>query len=84
MLRCRPAIAVVGTVEQKMLHFTENKGSGRKWLKSVPLPVPRLIIRIMAKAAAFSIGRIDDVTPVPTDSMKQKGGRKGRGLIRWQ
>jgi len=28
----------------------------------------------------MKIGRIEDVTPVPTDSTRRKGGRRGRRL----
>ena len=30
--------------------------------------------------SGLKIGRIEDVTPVPTDSTRKKGGRRGRRL----
>ncbi len=35
------------------------------------------VVRTMARSGV-RIGRIEDVTPLPTDSMKRKGGRRGR------
>jgi len=35
------------------------------------------VVRTMARTG-IRIGRIEDVTPLPTDSMKRKGGRRGR------
>ncbi len=35
------------------------------------------VIRTIARSGV-RIGRIEDVTPLPTDSMKRKGGRRGR------
>ncbi|MEM2755893.1 MAG: 30S ribosomal protein S11, partial [Candidatus Bathyarchaeia archaeon] len=34
-------------------------------------------IRILARAG-FKIGRVDDVTPIPHDGCRRKGGRRGR------
>jgi small subunit ribosomal protein S11 len=35
------------------------------------------VVRTVARTG-IRIGRIEDVTPLPTDSMKRKGGRRGR------
>lgn len=35
------------------------------------------VVRTIARTG-IKIGRIEDVTPTPTDSMKRKGGRRGR------
>lgn len=35
------------------------------------------VVRTIARTG-IRIGRIEDVTPLPTDSMKRKGGRRGR------
>ena len=35
------------------------------------------VIRTVARSGV-RIGKIEDVTPLPTDSMKRKGGRRGR------
>lgn len=36
-------------------------------------------LRALARAG-MRIGRIEDVTPIPTDSTRRKGGRRGRRL----
>ncbi len=35
------------------------------------------VVRTIARTGV-RVGRIEDVTPLPTDSMKRKGGRRGR------
>uniref|UniRef100_A0A6V7QWV3 40S ribosomal protein S14 n=1 Tax=Ananas comosus var. bracteatus TaxID=296719 RepID=A0A6V7QWV3_ANACO len=47
------------------------------------LGITALHIKLRATALARSgmkIGRIEDVTPIPTDSTRRKGGRRGRRL----
>ena len=48
-------------------------GSGSK----TPGPGAQAAIRALARAG-MRIGKIEDVTPVPHDSIRQKGGRRGR------
>jgi ribosomal protein S11 len=36
-------------------------------------------LRALARSG-MKIGRIEDVTPIPTDSTRRKGGRRGRRL----
>ncbi|KAK3205680.1 hypothetical protein Dsin_019726 [Dipteronia sinensis] len=36
-------------------------------------------LRALARSA-MKIGRIEDVTPIPTNNMRRKGGRRGRRL----
>ncbi|HYZ51395.1 MAG TPA: 30S ribosomal protein S11, partial [Nitrososphaeraceae archaeon] len=43
----------------------------------IPGPGAQAAIRALARAG-FRIGRIDDVTPVPHDSTRKPGGRRGR------
>ena len=44
-------------------------------------PGPRRAVGARALArAGIKIGRIEDVTPIPTDSTRRKGGRRGRRL----
>ncbi|VDC00495.1 unnamed protein product [Peniophora sp. CBMAI 1063] len=50
-------------------------GTGTK----TPGPGAQSALRALARAG-MSIGRIEDVTPVPTDSTRRKGGRRGRRL----
>ncbi|GAC76000.1 hypothetical protein PANT_19d00060 [Moesziomyces antarcticus T-34] len=50
-------------------------GTGTK----TPGPGAQAALRALARAG-MRIGRIEDVTPVPTDSTRRKGGRRGRRL----
>lgn len=42
-----------------------------------PGPGAQAVVRMIARRG-LRILRIEDVTPLPTDSMRKKGGRKGR------
>ncbi|AAZ12056.1 40S ribosomal protein S14 [Trypanosoma equiperdum] len=44
-----------------------------------PGPGAQAALRALARAG-MKIGRIEDVTPVPTDSTRRKGSRRGRRL----
>ena len=44
-----------------------------------PGPGAQSALRALARAG-MKIGRIEDVTPTPTDSTRRKGGRRGRRL----
>jgi len=44
-----------------------------------PGPGAQAALRALARAG-MRIGRIEDVTPCPTDSTRRKGGRRGRRL----
>ena len=48
-------------------------GTGLK----TPGPGAQAVVRTLARTG-LRIDRIEDVTPLPTDSMKRKGGRRGR------
>ncbi|KAJ8091730.1 ribosomal 40S subunit protein S14B [Marasmius tenuissimus] len=50
-------------------------GTGTK----TPGPGAQSALRALARAG-MRIGRIEDVTPVPTDCTRRKGGRRGRRL----
>ncbi len=43
----------------------------------IPGPGAQAAIRTLARAG-FKIGRIEDVTPIPHDSTRKPGGRRGR------
>lgn len=43
----------------------------------VPGPGAKAAIRALARGG-FKIGRIDDVTPIPHDTTRKKGGKRGR------
>ncbi|ODV92774.1 hypothetical protein CANCADRAFT_43349 [Tortispora caseinolytica NRRL Y-17796] len=50
-------------------------GTGTK----TPGPGAQSALRALARAG-MRIGRIEDVTPIPSDSTRKKGGRRGRRL----
>ena len=59
------------------LHIKLRATGGNK-TKS-PGPGAQAALRALARAG-MKIGRIEDVTPIPTDSTRRKGGRRGRRL----
>ncbi len=59
------------------LHF---KVRGRGGIDTrTPGPGAQAAMRALARLG-LKIGRIEDVTPIPTDSTRRKGGRRGRRL----
>merc|ERR1711908_221052 len=54
------------------------RGTGGNKAKT-PGPGGQSALRAIARAG-IKIGRIEDVTPVPSDSTRRKGGRRGRRL----
>lgn len=72
------AIKVVSILKTKgisMVHI-RIRAPGGVGLKT-PGPGAQAVVRTVARAGV-RITRIEDVTPLPTDSMKRKGGRRGR------
>lgn len=72
------ALKVVTTLKDKGITHVHVKirapgGAGTK----TPGSGAQAVVRTIARTGV-RIGRIEDVTPVPTDSMKRKGGRRGR------
>lgn len=65
-----PGLASSGDVLTKTL-----PGNGTK----TPGPGAQSALRALARAG-MKIGRIEDVTPTPSDSTRRKGGRRGRRL----
>ena len=59
------------------LHI-KMRGEGGVYSKT-PGPGAQAALRALARAN-MKIGRIEDVTPIPTDCTKRKGGRRGRRL----
>lgn len=49
-------------------------GSGPK----TPGPGAQAAIRALARAGFRQIGRIEEITPIPHDGTRRKGGRRGR------
>ena len=59
------------------LHIKLRATGGNK--TKTPGPGAHSALRALARAG-MKIGRIEDVTPIPTDSTRRKGGRRGRRL----
>jgi len=59
------------------LHVKLRATGGNK--TKTPGPGAQSALRALARAG-MRIGRIEDVTPIPTDSTRRKGGRRGRRL----
>eukprot|EP00178_Gracilaria_changii_P014087 TRINITY_DN39977_c0_g1_i1.p1 TRINITY_DN39977_c0_g1~~TRINITY_DN39977_c0_g1_i1.p1 ORF type:complete len:147 (-),score=27.93 TRINITY_DN39977_c0_g1_i1:28-468(-) len=59
------------------LHIKIRATGGNK--SKSPGPGAQSALRALARAG-MKIGRIEDVTPIPTDCTRRKGGRRGRRL----
>uniref|UniRef100_A0A0G4IDN1 40S ribosomal protein S14 n=1 Tax=Chromera velia CCMP2878 TaxID=1169474 RepID=A0A0G4IDN1_9ALVE len=59
------------------LHIKLRATGGTK--TKTPGPGAQAALRALARAG-MKIGRIEDVTPIPTDSTRRKAGRRGRRL----
>jgi len=70
VLRCRQL-----GINALHIKLRATGGQGTK----TPGPGAQSALRALARAG-MKIGRIEDVTPVPTDSTRRKGGRRGRRL----
>lgn len=62
-------------LSQKTLDSDISIGNGTK----TPGPGAQSALRALARSG-MKIGRIEDVTPTPSDSTRRKGGRRGRRL----
>jgi len=74
----KAANAVVGIAQTKgftALHIKVRAVGGVG--SRVPGPGAQAAIRALARGG-FKIGRIDDVTPIPHDTTRRKGGKRGR------
>ena len=74
----RAARAAASTAREKGISAIHIKvrapgGSGAR----TPGPGAQAAIRALARAG-FRIGRIEEVTPIPHDGTRRKGGRRGR------
>ncbi|MCW3985371.1 MAG: 30S ribosomal protein S11 [Candidatus Bathyarchaeota archaeon] len=74
----RAARAAASTAKEKGITAIHIKvrapgGSGAR----TPGPGAQAAIRALARAG-FRIGRIEEVTPIPHDGTRRKGGRRGR------
>jgi small subunit ribosomal protein S14e len=59
------------------LHIKIRAYGGQR--SKTPGPGAQSALRALARAG-MKIGRIEDTTPIPTDSCRRKGGRRGRRL----
>ncbi|KAK3435135.1 hypothetical protein EUGRSUZ_D02508 [Eucalyptus grandis] len=59
------------------LHIKLRATGGNK--TKTPGPGAQSALRALARSG-MKIGRIEDVTPIPTDSTRRKSGRRGRRL----
>lgn len=65
------------TVGITALHIRLRATGGNK--TKTPGPGAQSALRALARSG-MKIGRIEDVTPIPSDSTRRKGGRRGRRL----
>jgi len=59
------------------LHIKLRATGGSR--SKTPGPGAQSALRALARAG-MELGRIEDVTPIPTDTTRKKGGRRGRRL----
>jgi ribosomal protein S11 len=59
------------------IHVKLRATGGNK--TKTPGPGAQAALRALARAG-LKIGRIEDVTPIPTDSTRRRAGRRGRRL----
>ena len=72
------AIKVVNDLKEKgidIVHIRIRAPGGNR--SKTPGSGAQAVVRAVARAR-MRVGKIIDVTPVPSDSMKRKGGRRGR------
>ena len=74
------AADVVARLKQLGIDAIHIKLRGRGGIDSrTPGPGAQAAMRALARLG-MKIGRIEDVTPIPTDCTRRKGGRRGRRL----
>ena len=77
MMAASEVIKALKTIGINAVHvkLRGRGGTGKRG----PGPGGQAAIRTIARSDIF-MGRIEDVTPIPTDSTRTKGGRRGRRL----
>jgi small subunit ribosomal protein S14e len=74
------AVDVCNELKAVGINAVHIKLRGRGGVESkTPGPGAQSAIRALARNGV-KIGRIEDVTPIPTDSTRRSGGRRGRRL----
>ncbi len=74
MLAAQDVAARMKEIGVTALHIKLRATGGNK--TKTPGPGAQAALRALARAG-MKIGRIEDVTPIPTDSTRRKGGRRG-------
>eukprot|EP00475_Leptophrys_vorax_P003251 TRINITY_DN11908_c0_g1_i1.p1 TRINITY_DN11908_c0_g1~~TRINITY_DN11908_c0_g1_i1.p1 ORF type:complete len:156 (-),score=39.04 TRINITY_DN11908_c0_g1_i1:137-604(-) len=77
MLAAQDAAAICKQRGITALHIKVRATGGVK--SKTPGPGAQSALRALARSG-MKIGRIEDVTPIPTDCTRRKGGRRGRRL----
>ncbi|KAF9581813.1 ribosomal protein S14, S11 [Lunasporangiospora selenospora] len=77
MLAAQDVAAKCKEIGITALHIKLRATGGNR--SKTPGPGAQSALRALARAG-MKIGRIEDVTPTPTDSTRKKGGRRGRRL----
>ncbi|MCT8882655.1 40S ribosomal protein S14, partial [Clostridioides difficile] len=77
MLAAQDVAAKCKDVGVTALHIKIRATGGNR--TKTPGPGAQSALRALARNG-LKIGRIEDVTPIPTDSTRRKGGRRGRRL----
>lgn len=77
MLAAQDVAAKCKEVGITAVHVKMRATGGTK--SKTPGPGGQSALRALARSG-LRIGRIEDVTPVPSDSTRRKGGRRGRRL----
>jgi len=77
MLAAQDVAAKCKDVGITALHIKMRATGGNK--TKTPGPGAQSALRALARAG-LKIGRIEDVTPIPSDSTRRKSGRRGRRL----
>eukprot|EP00286_Rhodomonas_abbreviata_P011931 CAMPEP_0181325204 /NCGR_PEP_ID=MMETSP1101-20121128/20793_1 /TAXON_ID=46948 /ORGANISM="Rhodomonas abbreviata, Strain Caron Lab Isolate" /LENGTH=154 /DNA_ID=CAMNT_0023433481 /DNA_START=22 /DNA_END=486 /DNA_ORIENTATION=- len=77
MLAAQDVAAQLKRLGVTAIHIKLRATGGNK--TKTPGPGAQASLRALARAG-LKIGRIEDVTPVPHDSTRRKGGRRGRRL----
>ena len=67
-------LCILSLEEEEVLKYY-NSGHNPK----APGPGAQAALRVLARYG-MKMGRIEDVTPIPTDTTRRKCGRKGRRL----
>nr|AGH70198.1 40S ribosomal protein S14 [Placozoa sp. H4] len=77
MLAAQDVAAKCKEVGVTALHIKLRAPGGNK--SKTPGPGAQSALRALARSG-MKIGRIEDVTPIPSDCTRRKGGRRGRRL----